>query len=293
LAVPQAAQAWPSAANMSIGRFCHTATLLPNGKVLVVVAGGNGSAGALFSAVLFDPGLGFNEAWRPVISTCSSPVTTGGQLLLSSQGSSVTGFRGISGGSGGSTNDSPTDYPLVQVRRLDNEWQFWVPGSWVPGSSLSDVFFTSQAFQDIQTGYYLVTVYASGIPSAPNITSFTLLTNTGPPTAVELASFTATGNNKRVVLEWDTRTEKDNAGFYLWRADTEQGDYTRITQDLIPAEGTATQGTSYSFADYAVVRGQTYYYKLEDMDRNGASTFHGPVSATVGHVGKGVGHKKR
>jgi len=39
----------------SVARYDHTATLLPNGKVLVV--GGIGSSGSLNSAELYDPSL--------------------------------------------------------------------------------------------------------------------------------------------------------------------------------------------------------------------------------------------
>ena len=49
---------------------------------------------------------------------------------------------------------------------------------------------------------------------------------------------------------------------------------------LIPAQGSSTQGASYEFVDTDVKNRKTYYYKLEDIDLNGTSTMHGPVSAT-------------
>jgi hypothetical protein len=49
---------------------------------------------------------------------------------------------------------------------------------------------------------------------------------------------------------------------------------------LIPAQGSATKGASYEFIDTNVQNRKTYYYKLEDIDLNGQSTMHGPVSAT-------------
>jgi hypothetical protein len=54
----------------------------------------------------------------------------------------------------------------------------------------------------------------------------------------------------------------------------------KINASLIPAEGSATQGASYQFIDKNVKNRTTYYYKLEDIDLNGTSTMHGPVSAT-------------
>jgi hypothetical protein len=43
----------------------------------------------------------------------------------------------------------------------------------------------------------------------------------------------------------------------------------------------STQGASYTFDDTQVAPGQTWYYWLEDVDLNGATSLHGPVSATL------------
>ena len=48
---------------------------------------------------------------------------------------------------------------------------------------------------------------------------------------------------------------------------------------LIPAQGSSTQGAGYEFIDKNVQNRKTYYYKLEDINLNGVSTFHGPESA--------------
>jgi hypothetical protein len=102
----------------------------------------------------------------------------------------------------------------------------------------------------------------------------------GTPTAITLASFTAEAGADHVTLAWETGTEVDNAGFNLWRSEAADGPYTRLNETLIPAEGDAVSGASYTFTDADVVKGVTYYYKLEDVDIHGVSTFHGLVSAT-------------
>ena len=102
------------------------------------------------------------------------------------------------------------------------------------------------------------------------------------PLVVDLVSFTATGFEDYVLLEWETASEIDNAGFHLWRSETEDGEYVRITDSLIPAEGSPTSGAEYEYEDLDVEQGLTYFYELEDIDYDGLSTFHGPVSATVG-----------
>jgi hypothetical protein len=104
------------------------------------------------------------------------------------------------------------------------------------------------------------------------------------PTLIELSSFTATPSVRSVILEWTTESEINNAGFNLYRAESEDGEYVKINGSLIPAEGSATQGASYQFIDEKVRIRNTYYYKLEDIDLNGTSTMHGPVSATPRRV---------
>jgi hypothetical protein len=104
------------------------------------------------------------------------------------------------------------------------------------------------------------------------------------PTAIDLLSFTAEPFADHVTLTWQTGTEVDNAGFNLHRATAADGPYTKLNDALIPAEGDPESGASYTYTDTDVVKGVTYYYKLEDVDIHGASTFHGPVSATPGRI---------
>ncbi len=104
-------------------------------------------------------------------------------------------------------------------------------------------------------------------------------------TAITLLSFTAHPAADHITLAWQTATEVDNAGFNLHRATAAAGPYTRLNDTLIPAQGDAVSGANYTYTDTDVVKGVTYYYKLEDVDIHGVSTFHGPVSATPGVIG--------
>ena len=99
-------------------------------------------------------------------------------------------------------------------------------------------------------------------------------------TVIALASFTGIPGNREVMLVWVTESEIENAGFNIYRAETEDGIYVRLSAALIPAQGTATSGATYTYADRDVVNRRTYFYKLEDIDVNGVATSHGPVSAT-------------
>jgi subtilisin family serine protease len=95
---------------------------------------------------------------------------------------------------------------------------------------------------------------------------------------VTLAYFTVTPSDWGMLLQWQTDTEIDNAGFHLWRSEEEEGEYIRITNSMIPAQGS---GSQYSYLDEDAIDDITYYYKLEDIDLYGVSTFHGPISSTA------------
>jgi DNA-binding sugar fermentation-stimulating protein len=99
-------------------------------------------------------------------------------------------------------------------------------------------------------------------------------------TLIELSSFIAKPGNGKVTLNWTTESEIDNAGFNIYRAASENGEYVKINDSLIASKAGAAQGASYQFIDSNVRNRKTYYYKLEDIDLRGNSTMHGPVSAT-------------
>jgi hypothetical protein len=106
------------------------------------------------------------------------------------------------------------------------------------------------------------------------------------PTVINLSSFTATPKAGKVIVEWTTTSEIDNAGFNIYRAESEKGEYLKINSSLIPAEGNGTSGATYQYVDNEVRNRKTHYYKLEDIDLNGTSTMHGPVSAEPRRLGR-------
>ena len=136
--------------------FSHTATLLPNGKVLV--AGGVDTQRHLASAELYDVGLGFSSDWQPEIDIAPLRLRSGNRLRL-------TGslFQGISQASGGNTQDSSSNYPIVQLRSLDSSQVVFLPVD--PAGGWSDTSFTSLPVKGFPFGPALVTVFTNGIPS--------------------------------------------------------------------------------------------------------------------------------
>jgi uncharacterized repeat protein (TIGR01451 family) len=84
-----------------------------------------------------------------------------------------------------------------------------------------------------------------------------------------------------VLVNWRTVAELDNYGFHVYRSATpNRADATRITSALIPGQGRGPSGAAYSFFDAGAPEGSLYYW-LEDIDLNGASTFHGPVGPSL------------
>lgn len=98
--------------------------------------------------------------------------------------------------------------------------------------------------------------------------------------AVELSSFSARQSQGAVTLEWTTQSETENLGFHVYRAEGE-GEFLRITTQLINGAGTSATAHSYNFADQAVEAGKRYRYKLADMDRSGRLTFGSAIEITM------------
>lgn len=96
-------------------------------------------------------------------------------------------------------------------------------------------------------------------------------------TLVKLKKFTAAPGARKVALKWTTASEYENAGFYLLRSEDGEDGYERVNPHMVPSKGTMVRGASYSFTDTGLQRNRTYYYKLEDVDTAGTSTFHGPL----------------
>ena len=85
--------------------------------------------------------------------------------------------------------------------------------------------------------------------------------------AVDLIYFTAYIIDDAIMVEWETATEIDNAGFYVLRSINSQDNFEDIS-GFIPAEGSGVIGAFYQHLDENVAIGNTYYYKLEIVDIN-------------------------
>jgi hypothetical protein len=85
------------------------------------------------------------------------------------------------------------------------------------------------------------------------------------PLSVNLSSFTAEKIDRRVLLQWETASEKDNDYFLLERAG-EDGVFTSIGKT--PAIGNSNTLQSYSYYDENPLTGSSYY-RLKIIDKQG------------------------
>lgn len=100
--------------------------------------------------------------------------------------------------------------------------------------------------------------------------------------AVALAAFSAEARAEGILLNWETTSEINNAGFNLYRSSSANGPRSQINPALLPSQSPgSTQGASYSYMDAQVNPDETYWYWLEDIELSGAATLHGPVTATA------------
>lgn len=98
---------------------------------------------------------------------------------------------------------------------------------------------------------------------------------------VSLLSFSGAGYNGSVVLDWQTAAETDHAGFNVYRSLEPTTDFIQVNSGLIRNIFSSTTFSGlYRYTDQDIINGLTYYYYIEDVAFNGATTRHGPVVVT-------------
>jgi len=93
---------------------------------------------------------------------------------------------------------------------------------------------------------------------------------------VELTSFNAISDGKKVTLNWQTATETNNQGFEIQRSN--DGEFEKI--GFVPGHGTTTEIQSYIFVDENVLAGE-YSYRLKQMDYDGTTEYSNVVEVEV------------
>ena len=89
----------------------------------------------------------------------------------------------------------------------------------------------------------------------------------------------------KIDIQWETETEINTAGFNIYRSDTAEGEFVRINDQVIPSQSDAVSGAAYTFTDYDVEEGRTYYYRLEDIEYDNSTSQHDVLTGEVASTG--------
>jgi Galactose oxidase, central domain len=152
---------WKAAGALTAARIGHAATLLVDGRVLIT---GGHTTNSLTSAEVFNPYVSFSNVPQPQVTSATTLLDPGSNLT-------VTGsqFRGNSEASGGNTQDSSADYPLVQLRSIETGWM-----TFLPATNWSTNSFASAPVWNFPPGYALATVFVNGVPGTSTVVSVTV-----------------------------------------------------------------------------------------------------------------------
>ena len=82
--------------------------------------------------------------------------------------------------------------------------------------------------------------------------------------------------------KWSTASELENFGFDVYRGDSEEGEFTRLTQSPIQGAGTSDEPHSYSYRDDSIDPCKDYWYYVEAISTSGGRekftpTFRAPA----------------
>jgi hypothetical protein len=137
---------------------------------------------------------------------------------------------------------------------------------------------------------YKVPLSAGGV-SLVGSTGITLIADlastprASAPTAVAMKQITARQRGSEVIVQWATGYEANNLGFRVYRESG--GERRLLNESLVAGSAFLTKdaesrpgGFRYAWKDNNPVAGAAYW--VEDVDLNGATTWHGPVYAVAG-----------
>ncbi|HMA62608.1 MAG TPA: FlgD immunoglobulin-like domain containing protein, partial [bacterium] len=201
-------------------------------------------------------------------------------------------FDGSGGTLDGGTDKNYSNYvasddQAVEIRipwsdlggRPTSTWGIILWSCWGDDKAVSYSFPTSNPTGDASTtplvveDYYLFNSAGTGVNPGADGSDNSL--------PIELQSFTASLENQKVILNWETASELDNSGFNIFRSGQENGGYMQINEELIDGAGNSSTTKYYQYIDQKVIPGNQYWYKLQDVSFAGETEMHGPVSVKL------------
>ena len=251
-------------ANNGAGHILGGPTLGPNSGT-TISSESNGQADPAASADTYDDGIILGaSAW-----------TAGTTVAFTAKVNGANGYLvGWFDWNGDSKFGSSEMVTFGNMSNGDNSLSLKIPAD--AASSGSYIYMRFRLYDETT----LVSISPTGLAQGGEVEGYR---HSWTPTAVDLVRFEAAMQDNAVLLIWETAQELDNLGFNLYRSTTPAGPWTQVNAEFIPAQNPgATFGAVYEVLDPDVEPGTTLYYRLEDVDIHGASTFHGPIPITPG-----------
>ncbi|MFW6068312.1 MAG: hypothetical protein ACOC9E_01875 [Chloroflexota bacterium] len=115
-------------------------------------------------------------------------------------------------------------------------------------------------------------------------TGLSRIATAAPPLSVTLNYFRGESGAEGAHLSWQTATELDTAGFRLSRASDAGGPFQELGEiGFIEAQGGPVSGDTYEALDTTVVSGQTYWYRLIEIEQNSDEHVLDTTELTIGN----------
>lgn len=164
------------------------------------------------------------------------------------------------------------EFPLnLWYRYNDGNWQIVPEYSQITGEEIPDYTFRIN-INDLSITSRLG---SNGIEFAAD--------NGDNPLPVTLNSFSAVFDGEIPILQWVTASEINNAGWNVFRAQSNDFAYSmQVNPLLIQGQGTSVTNTNYQFLDfYDFDYDITYYYWLENVDYGSNTESFGPITLYI------------
>jgi len=96
---------------------------------------------------------------------------------------------------------------------------------------------------------------------------------------VELVYFYGQQEDNNIALFWGTATELNNYGFFIERSQSDSLNFIEV--GFILGHGTSYSPKDYIFTDTSVTQPDIYYFRLKQMDTNGAIKYSWIISVNL------------
>ena len=173
-------------------------------------------------------------------------------------------------------NNNP-DLPLYEYDLIVNYTYFDVD---VTVNNFNDLFYWDEEgfLSGDQPKYYIRAAYQRLINQSIVFSTISEFNFLNQPLPIELLSFHASALNHAIGLYWSTAVEINNMGFEIQRLDLQIGNWVVI--GWVDGNYNHNGVLSYSFTDFKPKEGVNYY-RLRQIDYDGAYEFYGPVAAAL------------